>query len=108
MNEKDIIILTLGVFFLKILTKILKKMINQNRPNNKKDGMPSFCGAFTLYIATYIFLNSNLNYKTYFSILVFVFGLQYSKYYMNEHNVYQLLFGSFIGFLFANIVNFIK
>ena len=71
MNEKDIIGLTLGIFFLKILTKIFKKMINQNRPNNKKDGMPSFCGAFTLYIATYIVLNSNLNYKTYFSILVF-------------------------------------
>ena len=107
MNEKDIISLTLGIFFLKILTKLLKKMINHNRPNGTKGGMPSFMGALTLYIATYIYLTSKINIKTFTFIYIFIIGCLYSKYYMKEHDIYQLLFGGIIGVIFANIINHI-
>ena len=37
----------------------MKKIIKKNRPNGLNGGMPSFMGALTLYISTYLYLNSN-------------------------------------------------
>tara|TARA_B110001469_G_scaffold122989_1_gene134387 strand:+ start:6237 stop:6584 length:348 start_codon:yes stop_codon:yes gene_type:complete len=104
MEKNDIINLTFGIFILKILTKILKNIIKKNRPNGLKGGMPSFIGALTLYISTYIILTSNINTTLLFYIIIFIFGTISIKLYYREHNIYQIIMGGIIGFIFSIIV----
>ena len=104
MEEKDILYITLGLLSLKVLTKLLKKIINKARPNGLEGGMPSYIGAMTIYLATYIILTSKCNFKCILSILIFIIGTQGMKYFMMEHSLLQLFYGGLIGFAFALLV----
>ncbi len=109
MENRHIINLTLGILLLKIITKCMKKILKKNRPNGLKGGMPSFMGALTLYISTYLYLNSNnLSIESLLSIIIFIIGSLSIKYYMKEHTLSQLIVGGIIGILFAKIINFVN
>lgn len=101
MQEKDILYITLGLLSLKVITKLLKKIIKQARPNGLEGGMPSYIGAMTIYLATYIILTSKCNFKCILSIFLFIIGTQGMKYFMMEHSLSQLFYGGLIGFAFA-------
>ena len=109
MENRHIINLTFGILLLKIITKCMKKILKKNRPNGLKGGMPSFMGALTLYISTYLYLNSNnLSIESLLSIIIFIIGSLSIKYYMKEHTLSQLIVGGIIGILFAKIINFVN
>ena len=109
MENKHIINLTFGILILKIITKCMKKILKKERPNGLKGGMPSFMGAITLYISTYLYLNSkNLSFNSVLSIILFIFGSLWIKYYMKEHTPEQLIMGGVIGTITAIIINSIN
>lgn len=108
MKDNDIINLTLGIFILKILTKCLKYIINQNRPNGFKGGMPSFMGALTFFISTYILLTSNIDKYTLLSIILFIIGTLSIKIYYKEHSLYQIFIGGIIGCMYSFIVYYLN
>jgi len=104
MQEKDILYITLGLLSLKVITKLLKKLIKQARPNGLEGGMPSYIAASSIYLASYMILTSKYNFKCILSILLFIIGTQGMKYFMLEHSLSQLFYGGLIGFAFALFV----
>ena len=101
MEENDILYITLGLLSLKVITKLLKKIIKQARPNGLEGGMPSYVAASSIYLASYIILTSKCNFKCIISIFLFIVGTQGMKYFMMEHSLSQLFYGGLIGFVFA-------
>ena len=108
---------TLGGQILNLLiNKILKKLINQPRPElceiSSDSGMPSNHAQFISYlIIFYVFqLSFNSKYLTtsykmfYIFILISIGAIVcYSRVYLNYHTIDQVLVGCFIGALFGII-----
>ena len=93
----DIKKILIGLIILKLLIYILKRLFDQNRPNGKKYGMPSFTGAYTGFLLTYLIKNSKLNLNLISLSIIFIivnYTLKLSTY---EHNLKQLIIGTILG-----------
>ena len=114
MNDEKITKLIMGLLFIQICVKILKRIIKQNRPVQPKNsdyGMPSTRAASVFFIAVYLILaNPNLKNITKYLLIGFAFSSSYMKYYLKEHSLIQLFVGGCIGimssFIFYNIYLF--
>lgn len=100
MNIKNIII---GLIIVKLSTFLLKRIVDQHRPNGKKYGMPSFTGAYTGFFVTYLLKTKfNLEYIVLSSLFIIInFTLKHN---LKQHNLKQLvsgfILGSFISLIF--------
>jgi membrane-associated phospholipid phosphatase len=111
MNDRTIIKLIVGLLFIQVGVKILKRIIKQNRPIQPKDsdyGMPSTRAASVFFIAVYLILVlPKLQTITKYLLILFAISSSFMKYYLMEHSFIQLLAGASIGivtsFVFYNI-----
>lgn len=111
MNDEKITKFIIGLLFIQVCVKILKRIIKQNRPIQPKNsdyGMPSTRAASMFFIAVYLILvNPRLENKTKYLLMIFAISSSYMKYHLQEHSFIQLFVGGCIGimtaFFFYNI-----
>ena len=107
-SDKYVLKLFLGLIFLQILVKFLKKLFKESRPiKSNTYGLPSTKAATLVFIATYLILTNKLTDST---VVILVFALLvpiFMKYYSKEHSLKQLVVGSIIGLSVAYIVKLI-
>tara|TARA_B100000131_G_scaffold284185_1_gene292588 strand:- start:960 stop:1304 length:345 start_codon:yes stop_codon:yes gene_type:complete len=108
MKDNEIIILFSSILFLNILVKILKNIIKEKRPNNKKYGMPSSKATVTTFIFIYLIKMYKFKEKTLVILLIIMCFTLFIKHLYKEHSFYQLLIGCIIGYIFANMIIFIS
>ena len=102
MNDKEVIVLFVGILILNIFVKVLKKIIKESRPiKTNTYGMPSSKSTITTFILVYLICNFKVKTILYLIILGVVIIL--IKYIYQEHSLSQLIVGSIIGFIFAII-----
>ena len=104
MNDEQIQKFILGLAFVIILVKILKRFFKESRPNMTRSstyGLPSTRAASLFYIGFFLILNNNVSIRTtvvVFTTIIFSCSI---KYFMKEHSIKQLTVGSIIGSLIA-------
>ena len=104
-SDKYVLKLFLGLIFLQILVKFLKKLFKESRPiKTNTYGLPSTKAATLVFIATYFILTNKLRGSTVVIILTVLFLPLFMKYYSKEHSLKQLFIGGLVGFLFAYIL----
>lgn len=108
MNDNEIIIFFLSILFLNILVKILKNIIKEKRPNNKKYGMPSSKATVITFILSYLISLNNFSNYTIFTLCILTILILFIKHLYKEHSFFQLLVGCIIGYIFANMIIFIS
>lgn len=108
MNDKNIIIFFSSILFLNVFVKILKKIINERRPNEKCCGMPSSKATVTTFIFIYLINMYKFKQITIVILLIIMCLTLYVKHLYKEHTFQQLLIGSIIGFIFAKIIVYIS
>ena len=105
MNDRTIIKLIVGLLFIQVCVKILKRVIKQNRPIQPKDsdyGMPSTRAASVFFIAVYLIqVLPKLQTMTKYLLILFAISSSYMKYYLMEHSFIQLFVGACIGIAVA-------
>jgi hypothetical protein len=104
-SDKYVLKLFLGLIFLQILVKILKKLFKESRPiKSNTYGLPSTKAATLVFIATYLVLTNKLKNFTVVIIVTALLLPLFMKYYSKEHSLKQLFIGGLIGLLFGYIV----
>ena len=104
-SDKYVLKLFLGLIFLQILVKFLKKLFKESRPiKSNTYGLPSTKSATLVFIATYLILTNKLRDSTVVIIVTALLLPLFMKYYSKEHSIKQLVAGGLIGLLFGYIV----
>lgn len=104
-SDKYVLKLFLGLIFLQILVKFLKKLFKESRPiKSKTYGLPSTKAATLVFIATYLILTNKLRDSTLVIIVIALLLPLFIKYYSKEHSLKQLFVGGLIGLLFGYIL----
>jgi acid phosphatase family membrane protein YuiD len=107
-SDKYVLKLFLGLIFLQILVKFLKKLFKESRPiKSNTYGLPSTKAATLVFIATYLILTNKLTDSTVVILVLALLVPIYMKYYSKEHSLKQLVVGSIIGLSVAYIVKLI-
>ena len=107
-SDKYVLKLFLGLIFLQILVKFLKKLFKESRPiKSNTYGLPSTKAATLVFIATYLILTNKLKDSTVVILLTTLLLPLFMKYYSKEHSLKQLVVGSIIGLSVAYIVKLI-
>jgi len=107
MKEYDVQKFILGLVFIILSVKILKRTLRLPRPFMDKDstfGMPSTRAASLFFIMIFLLLVHKLTTKT---ITLLIGGVALCcaiKYFMKEHSLGQLAVGAAIGTVVAYIV----
>jgi hypothetical protein len=107
MNDKEILVFFSSILFLNIFVKLLKKLIKQDRPiKSNTYGMPSSKSTIITFIITFL-LNIH-NYKFSTNLIIICLGITtiFIKYIYQEHSLFQLCIGSFIGLLVGTITSY--
>jgi membrane-associated phospholipid phosphatase len=108
MNDSYILRFFIGLITLQLIVKVAKKIIKQKRPIlSKTYGMPSSKAATLFYIITYFMINNNLLYCTKMKLIILAFIGIYSKYYVKEHSMIQLLVGGLVGIGYSYFISMI-
>jgi hypothetical protein len=106
-SDKYVLKLFLGLIFLQIMVKFLKKLFKESRPiKSNTYGLPSTKAATLVFIATYLILTNKLQDSTVILLTTLLLPL-FMKYYSKEHSLKQLVVGSIIGLSVAYIVKLI-
>ena len=106
-SDKYVLKLFLGLIFLQIMVKFLKKLFKESRPiKSNTYGLPSTKAATLVFIATYLILTNKLKDSTVILLTTLLLPL-FMKYYSKEHSLKQLVVGSIIGLSVAYIVKLI-
>lgn len=98
----------LGLGFVMILVKILKKFFKAPRPNmtdGSTYGLPSTRAASLFYIVIFLILNNKLSKKTIITLFVTIIVCCLIKYYMKEHSIKQLTIGALLGTSIAYLLS---
>ena len=104
-SDKYVLKLFLGLIFLQILVKFLKKLFKESRPiKSNTYGLPSTKAATLVFVATYLILTNKLTDTTVILLLVSLLVPLFMKYYSKEHSLKQLVAGSIIGLFVAYII----
>jgi len=104
-SDKYVLKLFLGLIFLQILVKFLKKLFKESRPiKSNTYGLPSTKAATLVFIATYLVLTNKLKDSTVVILLTTLLIPIFMKYYSKEHSLKQLVIGSLVGLLFGYIL----
>jgi acid phosphatase family membrane protein YuiD len=104
-SDKYVLKLFLGLIFLQIFVKFLKKLFKESRPiKSNTYGLPSTKAATLVFIATYLILTNKLNSSTVLILLVALILPLFMKYYSREHSMKQIVVGSIIGLSVAYII----
>ena len=104
-SDKYVLKLFLGLIFLQILVKFLKKLFKESRPiKSNTYGLPSTKAATLVFIATYLVLTNKLRDFTVVIIVTALLLPLFMKYYNKEHSLKQLFIGGLIGLLFGYLV----
>ena len=104
-SDKYVLKLFLGLIFLQILVKFLKKLFKESRPiKSNTYGLPSTKAATLVFIATYLVLTNKLKDSTVVILLTTLLIPIFMKYYSKEHSLKQLVIGGLIGLLFGYIL----
>ena len=97
-SDKYVLKLFLGLIFLQILVKFLKKLFKESRPiKSNTYGLPSTKAATLVFIATYLILTNKLRDYTVIIIVTAMLLPLFMKYYSKEHSLKQLVVGSMVG-----------
>tara|TARA_Y100000992_G_scaffold43926_1_gene25092 strand:+ start:1266 stop:1616 length:351 start_codon:yes stop_codon:yes gene_type:complete len=103
MSDKFVKMFIFGLISVQIIIKILKRIIRQKRPIQKKYsdfGMPSTRAGFVFFIASYLLLSiTDLSFETKMLIIVFAFCSCLMKVFLKEHTSLQIIVGGFIGLI---------
>ena len=92
MRDYQIIILILGILFSQIVSKILKRIIKQNRPiKSKTYGMPSTRSTIITFIIFYLILINNFKLNTKITIIILGLISISVKYMIKETRFKKLL-----------------
>lgn len=101
-SDKYVLKLFLGLIFLQILVKFLKKLFKESRPiKSNTYGLPSTKAATLVFIATYLVLTNKLRDSTVVILLTTLLIPIFMKYYSKEHSLKQLVIGGLVGLLFG-------
>ena len=104
-SDKYVLKLFLGLIFLQILVKFLKKLFKESRPiKSNTYGLPSTKAATLVFIATYLILTNKLKDSTVILLLVALLLPLFMKYYSKEHSIKQLIMGGLAGLVVAYII----
>ena len=104
-SDKYVLKLFLGLIFLQILVKFLKKLFKESRPiKSNTYGLPSTKAATLVFIATYLILTNKLNSSTVVILVTTLLLPLFMKYYSKEHSIKQLFIGGLVGLLFGYFV----
>lgn len=104
-SDKYVLKLFLGLIFLQILVKFLKKLFKESRPiKSNTYGLPSTKAATLVFIATYLVLTNKLRDSTVVIIVTAMLLPLFMKYYSKEHSLKQLFIGGLVGLLFGYFV----
>ena len=104
MNDKQCIIFFLGIFFINIFVKIIKKIIKQQRPiPSNTYGMPSSKSSVMTFILVYLICVNHFKRTTIIFIISVSIITILIKYFYQEHSLSQLLAGILLGFIIALI-----
>lgn len=104
-SDKYVLKLFLGLIFLQILVKILKKLFKESRPiKSNTYGLPSTKAATLVFIATYLVLTNKLRDSTVVIIVTTLLLPLFMKYYSKEHSLKQLFIGGLVGLIFSYIL----
>lgn len=104
-SDKYVLKLFLGLIFLQIFVKFLKKLFKESRPiKSNTYGLPSTKAASLAFIATYLILTNKLRNSTVIIIVTALLLPLFMKYYSREHSIKQLVLGSIIGLSVAYII----
>ncbi len=107
MNNKQLQKFILGLAFVIISVKILKRILRKPRPvMNERDtfGMPSTRAASLFYILFFIILNtSGITKKTITILIVTILFCCSIKFFMKEHTLSQLSVGAILGTTIAYV-----
>ena len=104
-SDKYVLKLFLGLIFLQIFVKFLKKLFKESRPiKSNTYGLPSTKAATLVFIATYLILTNKLRDSTIVIIVIALLLPLFMKYYSKEHSLKQLFIGGLVGLLFGYFV----
>lgn len=104
-SDKYVLKLFLGLIFLQILVKFLKKLFKESRPiKSNTYGLPSTKAATLVFIATYLILTNKLRDSTIVIIVIALLLPLFMKYYSKEHSLKQLFIGGLVGLIFSYIL----
>ena len=104
-SDKYVLKLFLGLIFLQILVKFLKKLFKESRPiKSNTYGLPSTKAATLVFIATYLVLTNKLKDSTVVILLTTLLIPIFMKYYSKEHSLKQLFVGGLVGLLFGYLI----
>tara|TARA_B110000305_G_scaffold195775_1_gene220491 strand:- start:153 stop:485 length:333 start_codon:yes stop_codon:yes gene_type:complete len=104
-SDKYVLKLFLGLIFLQILVKFLKKLFKESRPiKTNTYGLPSTKAATLVFIATYLILTNKLRDSTVVIIVTALLLPLFMKYYSKEHSLKQLVAGGLVGLSVAYII----
>ena len=104
-SDNYVLKLFLGLIFLQVLVKFLKKLFKESSPiKSKTYGLPSTKAATLVFIATYLVLTNKLRDSTVVIIVIALLLPLFMKYYSKEHSLKQLFIGGLVGLLFGYIL----
>lgn len=104
-SDKYVLKLFLGLIFLQILVKFLKKLFKESRPiKSNTYGLPSTKAATLVFIATYLVLTNKLRNYTVIIIVTALLLPLFMKYYSKEHSIKQLVAGGLVGLSFGYLL----
>ena len=104
-SDKYVLKLFLGLIFLQILVKFLKKLFKESRPiKSNTYGLPSTKAATLVFIATYLVLTNKLRDSTVVILLTTLLVPIFMKYYSKEHSLKQLVAGGLVGLSFGYLI----
>ena len=112
MDNKEGTVLTVGLFAVIVIVKIMKRYLRHPRPSTtlqKTFGMPSTRAATIFFIITYLILIiKQIQHKTIIIMLIIAFTACVMKYVMREHTLLQLVVGAVIGIFGGFIANYMS
>ena len=108
MNDKEVIILFIGILFLNIFIKVLKNIIKQPRPiKTNTYGMPSSKSTITSFILFYLICINKFKLSTNIYLLILLILIILIKYIYQEHTLLQIFVGFIIGGIFGFIFGYL-
>jgi acid phosphatase family membrane protein YuiD len=107
-SDKEVLKFFIGLVTLQFIIKLFKNLIKEDRPiKSNTYGMPSSRSAFMFFIVSYLIFTNRLKNTTIFILIIGALLSVYVKFYMKEHSMKQLFFGSCVGIGYSYLISII-